>query len=159
MKTRTLILAFLIISLAVNSQDWIEFAASESTIPVYSLIKSTDTIVEFEIDVPGMYSTIIDTFNRVQIKEHLKMDSIGFPEVPILSYLVAIPSSESVNLNLMMLDSVKISDINIYPAYELIADTTDEGYVALIEQFTYNRTAYETDEYFPNYFAKKFDNI
>ena len=71
MKTKTLLLALLIISFTANSQEFIEFTASESTKPNYELLKSTDTIVEFEIDVPGMFSTAIDTFNRVQIKEHV----------------------------------------------------------------------------------------
>ena len=157
MKTRTFILALFITSLSAYSQDWIEFAASQNTIPDYYLIKSTDTIVEFEIDMPGMYSTIIDTFNRVQIKEHLRMDSIGLPEVPIVSYLIAIPSCESINLNIMLLDSVKFSDINIYPAPELVPDTTAGGAIALIEQFAYNRIAYETDAWFPGYSAETVD--
>ena len=148
MKTRTLLLALLIISFTVNSQDWIEFKASESTKPNYELLKSTDTIVEFEIIVPGMFETVIDTFNRVQIKEHSKMDSVGFPELPIISYLVAIPTCDSVILNIELLDSIKYTNMNIYPAPELVPDTTAGGAIALVEQFAYNRTAYETDAYF-----------
>ena len=68
MKTKTFLLVFLIISIAINSQDWIEFTASEGTKPNYDILKSIDTIVEFEITVPGMFSTAIDSFNRVQIK-------------------------------------------------------------------------------------------
>jgi len=111
-------------------------------------------VVEFEINVNGMFSTIIDTFNRVQIKEHLRMDSIGFPEVPVITYLIAIPFCESVNLDIVLLDSINIGEINIYPAPELVADTLEGGGIALIEQFAYNRIAYETDNYFPGYAAE-----
>lgn len=157
MKTRTLLLALLIISFTANSQDWIEFTASESTKPNYVLLKSTNTIVEFEIEVPGMFSTVIDTFNRVQIEEHTRMDSAGFPEMPIISYLVAIPTCDSVILNIELLDSIKYSNMNIYPAPELVPDTTAGGAVALIEQFYYDRTAYETDAWFPGTVAETID--
>ncbi len=46
------------------------------------------------------------------------MDSVGFPEVPILSFLVAIPDCDNVNILVELFDSVKISDINIYPYLE-----------------------------------------
>ena len=157
MTTRTLFFAFIFISFAVYSQDWIEFTASETTKPDYELLQSTDTIVEFEIDVPGVFSTVIDTFNRVQIKEHTIMDSVGYPEMPIISYLVAIPTCDSVKLNIELLDSIKYTNFNIYPAPELVPDTTAGGAIALIEQFAYNRTAYETDAWFPGTVAEAVD--
>ncbi|MCD4664609.1 MAG: hypothetical protein K8R68_04995, partial [Bacteroidales bacterium] len=157
MRTRTLLLVLLIISFTVNSQDWVEFAAGESTIPNYELLKSNDTIVEFEIEVPGMFSAVIDTFNRVQIKDHTRMDSVGFPEMPIISYLVAIPTCDSVILNIELLDSIYYSNFNIYPAPELVPDTIAGGGIALIEQFAYNRTAYETDGWFPGTVAETID--
>lgn len=148
MKTRNLFLALFITSLSAYSQDWVEFIASESTKPNYELVKSTDTIVEFKMDVPGMFSTVIDTFNRVQIKDHTRMDSVGYPEMPIISYLVAIPTCDSVIMNIELSDSIKYSNMKIYPAPELAPDTTAGGAIALVEQFAYNRSAYETDAYF-----------
>lgn len=141
---RKLNLTFIVIfiSFVVFSQDWIEFIPSETTSPTYNLLSSTDSIVEFEMIVPGMFSTVIDTFNRVQIKEHTKMDSIGYPEVPVVSFLITIPEYGDVNLNIDLLDSVKYNGFNIYPAPEFMEDSTVEGYKYLREQFTYNDTAY-----------------
>ena len=51
----------------------------------------------------------------MEVNGHSRMDSTGFPEVPILSFLVAIPECDNVNISVELLDSVKISDINIYP--------------------------------------------
>jgi len=107
--------------------------------------------------VPGMFSTKIDSFNRVQIKEHQKLDSVGYPEIPAISYLVAIPECDSVNLEISLLDSIKINNIFIFPAPELVPDTTAIGATALIEQFEFNSTAYETDGYFPGYIAETID--
>ncbi len=73
------------------------------------------------------------------------MDSVGYPEVPIVSFLVVLPECDGVDINIELLDSTQFSGYNIYPAPELVPDTTAGGAIALIEEFTYNRTAYETD--------------
>lgn len=85
------------------------------------------------------------------------MDSTGFPEVPVISYMVAIPSCDSVILNVSLLDSIKISDVNIYPAPELVPDTIEGGAIALVEQFAYDSTAYNTDAWFPRTVAEAVD--
>jgi hypothetical protein len=157
MKTITIITAFMIVSIFSYSQEWVEFSASESNSPQLTLSSSNDTIVEFEINVPGMYSTAIDSFNRVEIKNHFKLDSVGFPEIPVISYLVAIPSCDSVILNLTLLDSIRFSDVNIYPAPELVPDTLSGGAIALIEQFSYYSAAYSTDDWFPGVVAETID--
>jgi hypothetical protein len=96
-----------------------------------------------------MFETAIDTFNRVKIKEDTKMDSVGFPEVPIVSFLVAIPDCDSVNLDIELLDSIQFSGYNIYPAPELVADTMESGAIALVEEFAYDTSVYSTDAMFP----------
>ncbi|MCD4737521.1 MAG: hypothetical protein K8R53_15880 [Bacteroidales bacterium] len=149
MKTKILLLAFLVCSIATNSQDWIEFTAGESTKPDYELLSSTDTIVEFEITVPGMFSTAIDSFNRVQIKEHLRMDSTGYPEIPAISYLIAIPDCDSVIVNIEILDSINFNNFSVYPAPELVTDTTAKGGIALIEEFACDSAFYGSDIWFP----------
>lgn len=148
MKKITLILSAILIATASFSQEWMEFTTAETTEPVYELLDSDSLLVKFDVIVPGMYNTEIDTFNRIEIPGHTRMDSIGFPEMPIISYLVAIPTCDSVILNIELLDSIKYSNMNIYPAPELVPDTTAGGAVALIEQFYYDRTAYETDAWF-----------
>jgi len=81
------------IFMALNSicQEYIEFEPSESTDVSYNVLASENTIVEFEVELPGIYSNEVDSFNRVNVNGHAKFDSIGFPEVPKLSFLVAIP--------------------------------------------------------------------
>jgi hypothetical protein len=94
MKKLTLIIVAFLLIQALNSQDWVEFAASKTTETTCNVLTSADSIVEFEIMVPGLFATVIDTFNRVQINNHSRMDSVGFPEVPIVSYLAAIPDCD-----------------------------------------------------------------
>jgi hypothetical protein len=66
MKTIVITTVLILTSIFSYSQVWVEFSASESTSPKLTLSTSNDTLVEFEIDVPGMYSTAIDSFNRVE---------------------------------------------------------------------------------------------
>lgn len=144
-------------SISAYTQEFIEFTPSETTNPVYDISISNDTLVKFDVKIPGMFVTEIDSFARVNIKEHTKMDSVGFPEMPFVSFLVAIPECDGVNLNLSLMDSVSFSNYNIYPAPELVPDTIEGGGIALIEQFAYNRNAYETDAMFPGYSGEVID--
>ena len=139
MKKFTLLFGVLfLMSYSVYAQSWVEFTASESTKPVCTIGTSNDTLVKFNVTIPGIFKTTIDTFNRVEIKEHSKMDSVGYPEMPVVSFLVAIPECDSVNLAIELVDSIQFSDYNIYPAPELVADTTEGGAISLIEQFSYD---------------------
>jgi len=157
MKRSVLLIIAFLFALLANAQSWLEFSPSETTEPKYDLITSTDSLVKFTVDIPGLFEMEIDSFYRVQVKNHTRMDSVGFPEMPIVSFLVAIPECDSVNLNLSLTDSISFSNYNIYPAPELVPDTIEEVGVALIEQFAYNRTAYETDAMFPGTVAETID--
>lgn len=95
MKKFTILLFALICVLSIQAQDFIEFTVNESTNPQYDLITSNDTMVKFDVIIPGMFDTQIDTFNRVEIKGHTKLDSVGYPEIPVISFLVAIPDCDS----------------------------------------------------------------
>ena len=77
--------------------------------------------------------------------------------MPIVSFLVAIPDCDSVNLQIELLDSTQYTVYNIYPAPELVPDTIEGGAVALVEQFAYNRTAYKTDAMFPGNIGEAID--
>ena len=158
MKKQNLLLGLaLLLSFSGLTQNWVEFSPSESTKPVQSVSISNDTLVKFNVTIPGVFNTLVDTFNRVEIQGHSKMDSVGFSEVPIVSFLLAIPKCDSVYLDIDLQDSTAISDLNIYPAPELVPDTIEGGAIALIEEFTYDSNAYETNAYFPGILAEAID--
>ena len=132
MKARTIILVFIIISFTAKSQDWIEFNPSGTTAPTYNLLSSTDSVVEFGVIVPGMFETSIDSFNRINIKEHSRLDSVGFPEIPVVSFLVAIPDCDSVNLIINPLDSSQFNGFNIYPSPDMLIKSKEYNYTAKV---------------------------
>lgn len=154
MKRITLLLLFIFFSCIVISQDWLEFTPMEAVIPECTVITSNDTLVEFEVIIPGLYYTEVDSFYRVEILEHLTFDSTGYPEVPKLSYLVAIPKCDSIIINVSKQDSVSFEDFSIYPSPKIVIDTTDEGYTYLLESFSCNDTAYSNNSYFPGYLSE-----
>ena len=136
--------------LTASAEEWINFNERGESAPIYDVSNSTSSIVEFELEIPGMESEEIDNFNRVYIPEHTKLDSIGFPEVPVVTFLIAIPECDNVNLNVTLLDSIVIEDMNIYPAPEWIEHNNGD-YSYMEEQFTINNAAYNSNEYFPGY--------
>lgn len=154
-KLFTLLAALSVLS--AYTQEFIEFAASETTKPVYDFSASNDTLVKFNVQIPGMFVVETDSFRRVNINEHPRMDSVGFPEMPVVSFLVAIPECDSINLQITPLDSIQFASYNIYPAPELVQDTTSEGAIALVEQFAYDSVIYTTDAMFPGYAGEAID--
>ena len=79
MKKSVLLILIAFCFSVLEAQNWTEFTASESTVSSCNIIQSNDTIVKFNVVVPGMFETVIDTFNRVNIKEHTRLDSVGYP--------------------------------------------------------------------------------
>jgi len=149
-KNALTLLVMLFISTGLFAEEWISFDGKGETSPNYEIFQSNNSYVEFEIEIPGINSNNVDNYNRVNIPEHTRMDSVGFPEVPVVSYLVAIPECESVNLDITLLDSVVIDNINIYPSPEYV-EVENGDIVYLEEQFAINTDAYNTDAYFPGY--------
>ena len=145
-----IVVMFVVFCIIANADEWINFNDSEASVPSYDVTNSTSSIVTFELEIPGMNSTDVDAYNRVYIPEHSRMDSVGYPEVPFVSYLVAIPECDNVILNITVSDSVVIDNMNIYPAPEWIEHSNgDNSYME--EQFTINNAFYNSDEYFPGY--------
>jgi len=90
-KTKTMLFAIL---LAYNcyAQEFIEFIPSESTDVICNVLVSNNDKVEFDVELPGIFSTEIDSFQRVKVENHTLAKVAGSPEVPILSFLAAVPS-------------------------------------------------------------------
>ena len=82
MKRLVLLITAFLFALLASAQSWLEFLPSETTEPKFNLIASTDSLVKFTVDVPGLFEMEVDSFYRVQIKNHTRMDSVGFPEMP-----------------------------------------------------------------------------
>ncbi len=143
------ILLVIFVGSLIFAEEWVSFTGKGESAPEYEMINSTSSLVSFELEIPGMKSTDVDAYNRVYIPEHSRMDSVGFPEVPVISYLIAIPECDNVNLNITLLDSVVIDNISIYPAPEWV-EVENGDYTYLEEEFSINNSFYNSNEYFPD---------
>ncbi len=141
----------------MKAQQWTAFNAMDATNPFCTVSSSTNDSVVFSVKIPGMYSVTVDSLQRIHIPGHNKMDSVGFPELPVVSYLIAIPDCDSVVLSFTPTDSLFLDNWNIYPAPEIIVDTTAQGYEYLAEEFNYDTTFYNTDTLFPSSNAELVD--
>ncbi len=81
---------------SLNAQNYVEFMPTGNVAPSTTIIQSNDTIVEFGVIIPGMYETPINSLNHVNVKEHVRLDSVGYPEIPVVSFLVAIPDCDRI---------------------------------------------------------------
>ncbi len=98
-KISLTVIMLLFVSTFVYADELINFNERNErgdSAPMYDVINSTSSVVEFELEIPGMQSKDVDSYDRVYIPEHTKMDSVGFPEVPMVTYLTAIPECECV---------------------------------------------------------------
>jgi len=154
MKKINILLFAIFLCLFSLNQEFIEFTSSETTKPDYNVISSEDTLVEFDLQIPGIYSNDVDSFQRISIDDHTRTDSVGLPELPVVSFLVAIPECDHVNMEIDLVDSVKFSDMYIYPAPMMVLDTNQDGITYYREEFIYNESAYNTDENFPGIIAE-----
>jgi hypothetical protein len=137
MKNFVVLLFIVASGLSSISQKFIEFSSTEAKNPTYNVLVSDDTIVEFELEIPGILVNEIDSFQRIKIEGHFKMDSAGFPEIPVVSFLIAIPECDDINLSLELMDSVSLKDMFIYPAPEMVLDTSVNGIISYKEEFIY----------------------
>jgi len=84
------VIMLVVFCIAANADEWIGFNERGESAPIYEVENSSSYLVEFELEIPGMNSSDVDIYNRINIPEHTSMDSVGFPEVPFISYLIAI---------------------------------------------------------------------
>ncbi len=121
MKRISIVVVMLVVfCISAKADEWINFNTRGESSPIYEVENSSSYLVEFELEIPGMNSRDVDIYNRINIPEHTSMDSVGFPEVPYVSYLIAIPECDNVNFNVTVLDSVVIDSMYIYPAPEWV---------------------------------------
>lgn len=90
-----LLLVFGLNTITNAQPQWVNFSRTNPTSPILTLTSSNSSSVSFNLETCGMFSeTIIEqgiTFNRVSIANATSQNKTGSPELPSLTYLVAIP--------------------------------------------------------------------
>jgi hypothetical protein len=152
--TVVLVLVVLVSQLSYGQGIWIGFTSPSESKPVFDLQCSTIETVSFSVEITGMKVRDINyqgqDFKRLAIPDHRAYTKVGFPEVPVVSQLIAIPDCEGVNISVCPTDSIELGGYLVYPVPDLIERYSLDGYVYLDEEFAINDSVYSLDSYFPN---------
>ena len=96
MKKVFTILLFALASIFIaNAQQWVNFSSSVPKTPESNVLISNAQTVSYEIEIFGIFST--DTtvngviFNRLKLPGGEVINPTGSPEIPVLTYKIAIP--------------------------------------------------------------------
>jgi len=131
----------------MSQSVWIPINNSRPYAPDIELISSTQFSVSFRVKIQGVYrdsKTHGDTlFYRLLIPGGGKDDLPGFPEIPFIKKLVAVPTGSTITTSVQIIDSVMLTNYLVYPAPRLIVDSNE-----VVEQFTINDSLYNINDFY-----------
>ncbi|MDZ7743694.1 MAG: C25 family peptidase propeptide domain-containing protein [Bacteroidota bacterium] len=151
-KVCLLFVALVITTLCQSQGTWVQFTDPNPQEPDVQLVSSSNSLVEFDVEVFGMYSENISeqgtTYQRLNIPGTGKTFETGEPELPSIRRLIAIPEcgSYSVSVTVAPQDILTLSNYYVYPVPDQVTATTQDGDDYLEEQFTIDNTLYQTDQ-------------
>jgi len=130
-----------------HAQQWIPFHSSGSKAPEVNLLTSTAQTVVFEVTLSGIYrtDTVIkgNSFSRLRIPGAHAVNPAGEPEIPVLTYRVAIPECDNVVVSYNVVSQQDLASGWVYPVPEKVIEQNAQGYNVMVEQFAFNPTAYK----------------
>jgi tetratricopeptide (TPR) repeat protein len=137
---------------------WVAFTSPSPQAADISLIESDNVLVEFSVDVFGMYkkdTTVSNmSFQRINTPGGTVTVSVGEPEMPYIRQLIAIPHCDDVSLTVNVTGSTSFTNYNIYPAPELVEVIHPDSSVSLEESFVYDSIAYQKNQNYPQVTAE-----
>ncbi len=154
-------LAFLsLLSLSILAlADWVDFGARDIDHATISVIESTPTGMVVDVVIPGIYLTETSEngldFSILSIPG-ATMSALepGYPQLPIISFLAAMPSDPSVTFTVEAMETVDLGHVTPYPMQPIQMDNTTEP-----PPFTYEPSAYQDKAYPPETAQYKVDGI
>lgn len=148
------VLAYFLSNSSYGQERWIPFTSSTKSKPIFNLHHSNNENVSFSIEITGMVVRDVlakeKTYQRLAIPDQNKSTEVGFPEIPVISQLIAVPDCEQVNLRIIPTDSIERENYYIYPAPQLVEKYAPDGYSYPAEEFAIDDSVYSADRYFPN---------
>jgi len=135
---------------AVSQPEWVTFTDPNPSAPIITLQSSSSQQVKYLIEIPGMYQESIvvgsEIYQRLSIPKAGTWGTPGYPELPAISKLIAIPECDSVIISYIITDSVVLNNYNVYPKPEIVEDSLTG---TLVEQFTKNDSVYQLNIFMP----------
>jgi len=140
-----MMMAFLL-GTAVNAQVWVGFSKSEPAAPEVNVLTSDTRNVSFEVIIPGIYKldTVVNgvAFTRLILPDGFAVNPAGSPELPVLSYKVAIPDCDGVAVSYSVTSKQNMPPCWVYPTHQYVLTTNSDGCDENVEQFYFDPAAY-----------------
>ncbi len=135
------------------SQTWIPFNGTQNpTEPSINLVTSSNQEVTIHCQTYGMNSSLINiegvNYNRIAIPNVISSVTMGDPELPVITKLIAIPECSSLSATVLNQTETTLSNYNVYPAPEVVEEEIN-GQILRTEHFTINSQTYNTNSFLP----------
>jgi len=161
MKTINICISFFLLSLFGHSQpQWVGFSGNQPSKPQVNLMISTNQKILYQVQIPGMnqesrtFNGI--TYQRLSMLGGQKWGDPGYPELPSIGKLLAIPECTGMDISVVFTDSIVFDGYNVYPTPTIVKDTSG-GSPHLVEQFVKNDSIYGLNQSFPSVSFKSED--
>ncbi|MGQ9706587.1 MAG: C25 family peptidase propeptide domain-containing protein [bacterium] len=120
--------------------------------PVITIIENTTEHTVFIVDIPGMWGDYKEregiVFDYVELPEYGHTHDIGFPQMPTIQELFAIPvgGNNNVQVNILSSQNTFIDNYYVYPKQRPFSYQEIEKQ---FEFFDYNEGFYNSDAWYP----------
>ncbi len=138
-------------------EGWYPLApgADDPAPPTVVLVTEEPSVSVIMVDLPGMVlETVTEEgadYSRVSIPGYGELSDAGFPQLPVVPVVVAVPESDSLQVRVTVLDSVELTDILPLSAPEWEVEYSPEGHPYLTPMFAPDETFYGRTESGPFY--------
>ncbi len=152
--TVALILALAVIgSVPAGAREWVPFVESPGEAEAVARVESSNrTATVIEVEIPGMYVSPAADVARSEVAISVPgagtMQVPGLPDLPVMSYLVAIPDRGSVTLDFVTSDERVIPGYDVAPAAPFAIQGKE------IAPAKRNTEAYVRDAFYPSAHAE-----
>jgi hypothetical protein len=120
-----------------TSRKWIPFTKQSETAPTIDLTSSSNDHVSLSVQVNGMSmrdKKIGDiAYQQLTIPNSNVMSSEGFPNVPMIAKLIAIPDCDDISILVDYTNQIEFSNINIPPSPKLGEGKGENGEETTVE--------------------------
>ncbi len=151
MKKYLCLLLFASMVLGVMGQpQWVAFTDTTPKAPRISLQSSSNQQVRYLVQISGMYQESItvgaETYQRLSIPKTSDWGIHGYPELPAISKLIAVPECDSITIGYLATDSIVLNNYNVYPKPLMVEDSNG----LLVEQFYKIDSIYLLNQFMPD---------
>ena len=156
-KLKLLIVTLILIALPLTClavEEWVGFSRNFESTPIVNLNTSNNQNVNFDAEICGMLSEEKEIngtmYQRLRFPDENKLSLEGYPELPFIRKLIAIPECNTMSLSMTSQQETILHNYNVYPAPQYEEITNPDGTCYMEEVFYKVDSAYAEDALYPS---------